>query len=54
LDLCRALVEAGYDPTTPLEAYRGDMLCLRVRSIGEAADLRISHDQLTLPHKSSA
>ena len=44
LDLCRALVEAGHDPTTPLEAYRGKTLCLRVRSIGEAAKLRISHD----------
>jgi hypothetical protein len=44
LDLCRALVEAGIDPTTPLEAYRGKVMCLRVRSIGEAANLRISHD----------
>jgi len=44
LDLCRALVERGVDPTTPLEAYRGKTLCLRVRSIGEAANLRISHD----------
>jgi hypothetical protein len=44
LDLCRALVERGVDPTTPLEAYRGKVLCLRVRSIGEAASLRISHD----------
>ncbi len=44
LDLCRALVEAGVDPATPLEAYRGDVLCLRVRSIGEAAKLRIGSD----------
>jgi hypothetical protein len=45
LDLCRALVERGVDPTTPLEAYRANgTLCLRVRSIGEAANLRISHD----------
>ena len=42
LDLCRALVAAGHDPATPLHAYRGDVLCLRVRSIGEAAKLRAS------------
>ena len=42
LALCRALVDADYDPATPLNAYRGDMLCLRVRSIGEAADLEIN------------
>jgi hypothetical protein len=44
LDLCRALIRAGYDPATPLEAYRGKVMCLRVRSIGEAANLRISSD----------
>jgi hypothetical protein len=47
LDLCRALVEAGHDPTTPLEAYRGKTLCLRVRSIGEAAKLKIGGDGVT-------
>src|SRR5262245_52569911 len=41
LKLCRDLVEAGFDPATPLHAYRGTMLCLRVRSIGEAAQLTI-------------
>lgn len=41
LALCRKLVDADYDPSTPLEAYRGDTLCLRVRSIGEAAGLEI-------------
>jgi hypothetical protein len=35
LALCRKLVKDGYDPATPLEAYRGETLCLRVRSIGE-------------------
>jgi hypothetical protein len=42
LALCRKLVQAGYDPTTPLEAYRGETLCLRVRSIGEGAQLEIN------------
>jgi hypothetical protein len=41
LSLCRALIEAGHDPTTPLEAYRGSTLCLRVRSIAEGAALTV-------------
>ena len=41
LTLCRALVAAGHDQTQPLEAYRGDALCLRVSSIGKAAQLRV-------------
>jgi hypothetical protein len=42
LTLCRRLVEAGHDPSTPLEAYRGTTLCLRVRSIGAGARLTVS------------
>jgi hypothetical protein len=42
IELCRRLVAAGHDPSTPLEAYRGDTLCLHVRSIGEAAELRVN------------
>jgi len=41
LALCRALIDAGHDPATPLEAYRGTTLCLRVRSIGEGAKLTV-------------
>ena len=41
LAMCRALVAAGIDPATRLEAYRGDVLCLWVRSIGEAARLTV-------------
>jgi hypothetical protein len=41
LTLCRQLIEAGHDPATPLEAWRGDVLCLRIRSIGEGVALRI-------------
>ncbi|MFY9839327.1 MAG: hypothetical protein WAK55_23200 [Xanthobacteraceae bacterium] len=40
--MCRKLVEAGHDPATPLEAWRGKTLCLLVRSIGEAARLEVS------------
>lgn len=39
LKLCRKLVGAGHDPATPLDCWRGDVLCLRIRSIGEAAEL---------------
>jgi hypothetical protein len=42
LALCRALVEAGHDPATPLEAYRGKTFCLRIRSICECAELEIN------------
>ena len=39
LAICRKLIEAGFDPDLPLRAYRGDVLCLTIRSIGEAARL---------------
>jgi hypothetical protein len=40
--LCRALVEAGYDPASRMEVWRGDTLALKVRRIGEAARLCIA------------
>jgi len=40
--LCRRLVEAGHDPATPMEVYRGQTLALHVRSIGEAAKLTVT------------
>jgi hypothetical protein len=39
LATCRKLIELGYDPARPLHAFRGDVLCLKVRSIGEGARL---------------
>src|SRR5262249_5476870 len=42
LALCRGLIEAGHDPMTSLEAWRGLTLCLRIRRIGEAAQLEPS------------
>ena len=44
LALCRKLVSAGHDPERPLHAYRGNVLALRVRSIGEGAQLAIAGD----------
>ena len=41
LALCRKLVDAGRDPSAPLEAYRGDILALRVKSIGQGAHLKV-------------
>ena len=42
LGLCRKLIEAGANPATPLDVYRGDTLCLIVRSIGESARLELN------------
>src|SRR5262249_43728765 len=49
LALCRALVTAGQDPNRPLHAYRGDALCLRVRSIGEGARLTMEDERRGRP-----
>jgi hypothetical protein len=42
LALCRKLVADGVDPNRPLHAYRGDVLCLVVRTIGEGARLTVA------------
>jgi hypothetical protein len=42
LELCRALLAAGHDPGSRLEVYRGNVLCVIVRSIGEGARLEIN------------
>jgi hypothetical protein len=42
LALCRQLIKAGVDHHRPLHAYRGNTLCLVIRSIGEAARLEIN------------
>jgi hypothetical protein len=42
LALCRALIDAGHDPATPLVASRGDVACLIVGSIGEASTLTLA------------
>jgi hypothetical protein len=48
LTLCRKLVDAGYNPATRLECYRGDALALTVRSIGEAAKLVVDEKGLNM------
>jgi hypothetical protein len=49
LDLCRELVAAGFNPASALEAWRGEILCLRVRSIGESARLAVEDDRHGTP-----
>ena len=49
LALCRRLVAAGHDPATPLRVYRGDVLALVVRSIGEGARLRTTTGRTGAP-----
>src|SRR5262249_7771635 len=44
LSLCANLVEDGCGAHEALEAWRGPILCLSVRSIGEAAGLKIGGD----------
>jgi hypothetical protein len=45
LAMCRVLLANGFDPATPLQAFRGDTLCLMVRSIGMGAALTVAeHD----------
>jgi hypothetical protein len=41
LALCRKLIAAGFDPNRALHAYRGEILCIIVRTIGEAAELTV-------------
>jgi len=44
LSLCRDLLDDGCGEHEPLECWRGDMRCLSIRSIGEAARLHIGGD----------
>ncbi len=40
--LAGKLFDLGIDPATPLACYRGESLSLKVRSIGEAAQLEVT------------
>ena len=42
LAMCRRLIEADYDPTTPLHCYRGATLAITVASIGQGAGLKLN------------
>jgi hypothetical protein len=46
LAMCRSLIAAGMSPDQAMECWRGSTLALRIRSIGEAAELEIAGDGL--------
>jgi hypothetical protein len=43
------LIGAGHHPATPLEAWRGTVLALRARTIGEGAALTVEDDSRGTP-----
>jgi hypothetical protein len=43
LQLCRKLIEAGHDPAAAVHVFRGEVLALLVRSVGEAAGLEVNN-----------
>jgi hypothetical protein len=49
LALCRQLLAAGLDPDAAMEVYRGATLALRIRSIGEGAQLTVKDDNRGTP-----
>jgi hypothetical protein len=49
LAMCRKLIEAGYDSTSPLEAYRDSILCLRISSIGWGAGYTVADNKSGTP-----
>ena len=49
LALCRELLAAGLDPDQAIEVFRGATLALRMRSIGEAAELAVKDDNRGTP-----
>jgi hypothetical protein len=49
LAMCRKLLEAGFDPATPLHAYGGNVLCLTVSSIGWGAKHTVADNRFGTP-----
>ena len=49
LALCRALIEHGVPPDTPLEVFRGAVFALQVGSVGEGARLRVTDNKSGTP-----
>jgi hypothetical protein len=44
---CRKLLAAGFDWQRPLHVYRGDVLCITVKSIGEGARWHLAENDKT-------
>ena len=49
LAMCRELIEAGCDPATPLHAFRDNVLCLAVSSIGWGAEHTVADNRFGTP-----
>lgn len=49
LAMCRALIDAGYDRERPVEAYRGETMCLRISSIGHGAKFTVKDNRYGTP-----
>jgi len=49
LALCRKLLALGINPAAALLVFRGDVLALRVKSIGLAAGLDVQDNRLGVP-----
>jgi hypothetical protein len=49
LTLCRELLAAGLNPDQALHVFRNGTLALRIRSIGEAAELTVKDDNRGTP-----
>jgi hypothetical protein len=47
--LCRTLLAAGFNPDQSVEIYRGAILALRVRAIGQAARLAVADGKTGRP-----
>ena len=46
LELCRRLIEAGRHPASPLEAWRGQTLALRVKTLAAGARLTVDENRM--------
>ena len=46
---CPALIEHGIPPDTPLEVYRGPVLALRGRTVGEGAQIEVRDNRYGAP-----
>ena len=50
LKMCRVLLEAGYEANRPLHIYRGDVLALKIKTIGWGAMYTVGEDQHRSPY----
>lgn len=49
LTYCRQLMDDGVEPDTEVHVYRGDILAIKVRKLGEAAKLTVQDNKYGTP-----